>query len=278
MIMEVRYPAHPAEFKTYDTARLRQDYLIEQVFEVGEMKLVYSHVDRIIIGGVCPADAPLALEVGKELGAEYFMERRELGLINIGGAGSVSIDGTTYDLGPRDGLYIGMGAKDVLFASVDSANPSKFYCNSAPAHKSYPTKKVSIDDAQQVKLGSRAESNQRIIYQYVHPAVLESCQLVMGLTILEPENVWNTMPCHTHDRRMEVYLYFDLPEDAAVFHFLGEPTETRHIVVRNEQAVIMPSYSIHSGVGTTNYTFIWGMVGENQTFTDMDGVPMSVLQ
>lgn len=276
--MEVRYPAHPAEFKTYDTARLRQDYLIEQVFEAGKMKLVYSHVDRIIICGVCPADAPLALEAGKELGAEYFMERREMGVINIGGAGSVTIDGTTYDLGPRDGIYIGMGAKDVSFASVDSANPAKFYCNSAPAHKAYPTKMVSLDDAQQVKLGSRAESNQRIIYQYVHPAVLESCQLVMGLTILEPENVWNTMPCHTHDRRMEVYMYFDLPEDAAVFHFIGEPTETRHIVMRNEQAVIMPSYSIHSGVGTTNYTFIWGMVGENQTFTDMDNVPMSVLQ
>ncbi len=276
--MEVRYPAHPAEFKTCDTVRLRQDYLIEQLFEVGKMKLVYSHVDRIIIGGVCPADAPLALEVGKELGAEYFMERRELGLINIGGAGSVTIDGTTYDLGSRDGLYIGMGAKEVTFASADSANPAKFYCNSAPAHRNYPTKKISIEDAQQVKLGSQAESNTRTIYQYVHPAVLESCQLVMGFTILEPANVWNTMPCHTHDRRMEVYMYFDLPEDAVVFHFVGEPTETRHIVVRNEQAVIMPSYSIHSGVGTTNYTFVWGMVGENQTFTDMDHVPMDVLK
>ncbi len=270
--MEVRYPAHPAEFKTCDTVRLRQDYLIEQLFEVGKMKLVYSHVDRIIIGGVCPADAPLALEVGKELGAEYFMERRELGLINIGGAGSVTIDGTTYDLGSRDGLYIGMGAKEVTFASADSANPAKFYCNSAPAHRNYPTKKISIEDAQQVKLGSQAESNKRTIYQYVHPAVLESCQLVMGFTILEPANVWNTMPCHTHDRRMEVYMYFDLPEDAVVFHFVGEPTETRHIVVRNEQAVIMPSYSIHSGVGTTNYTFVWGMVGENQTFDDMDHI------
>ena len=276
--MEVRYPAHPAEFKTYDTARLRQDYLIEQLFEAGDMKLVYSHVDRIIVGGVCPADAPLALEAGKELGAEYFMERREMGLINIGGAGSVTIDGTTYDLGPRDGMYIGMGAKDISFTSADSAKPAKFYCNSAPAHKGYPTRKISIDDARQVKLGSKAESNTRTIYQYVHPAVLESCQLVMGLTILEPENVWNTMPCHTHERRMEVYLYFDLPEDAAVFHFAGEPTETRHLIVRNEQAVISPSYSIHTGVGTTNYTFIWGMVGENQTFTDMDGVPMDVLR
>jgi 4-deoxy-L-threo-5-hexosulose-uronate ketol-isomerase len=181
-------------------------------------------------------------------------------------------------MGPRDGIYIGMGAKEITFASTDQNAPAKFYCNSAPAHKSYPTTKVSLGDAKQVKLGSRAESNQRIIYQYVHPAVLESCQLVMGLTILEPENVWNTMPCHTHDRRMEVYMYFDLPEDAVVFHFMGEPDETRHVVMRNEQAIIMPSYSIHSGVGTTNYTFIWGMVGENQTFTDMDHVPMSVLQ
>ena len=219
--MDIRYPAHPAEFKTYDTERLREEYLIEKLFVPGEITLVYSHVDRIIVGGVCPTTTSLALEAGKELGAEYFMERRELGLINIGGAGSVTIDGTTYDLGPRDGLYIGMGAQKVSFASADSANPAKFYCNSAPAHTGYPTKKISIDDAQQVKLGSRAESNQRTIYQYVHPAVLESCQLVMGVTILEPENVWNTMPCHTHDRRMEVYMYFDLPEDAVVW--LSEP-------------------------------------------------------
>lgn len=276
--MDIRYPAHPRDFKHYTTEDLRRYYLIDTLFVPGEAQLVYSHVDRIIVGGICPAEEALSLQAGKELGAEYFLERREMGVINIGGQGSVVVDGTTYAMGPRDGIYIGMGAKDISFTSADQNVPAKFYCNSAPAHKSYPTTKVSLDDAKQVKLGSRAESNQRIIYQYVHPAVLESCQLVMGLTILEPENVWNTMPCHTHDRRMEVYMYFDLPEDAVVFHFMGEATETRHIVMRNEQAVIMPSYSIHSGVGTTNYTFIWGMVGENQTFTDMDHVPMNVLQ
>jgi 4-deoxy-L-threo-5-hexosulose-uronate ketol-isomerase len=276
--MEIRYPAHPEDFKTYTTEQIRKDYLIEKLFEPGKMNLTYSHVDRIIVGGVCPANDVLALEGGKELASEYFLERRELGLINIGSQGMVTVDGTAYELGPQDGLYIGMGAKEVAFTSADENSPAKFYFCSAPAHHSYPTKRVTLEDAKQVHLGSRKESNQRIIYQYVHPAVLQSCQLVMGMTILEPENVWNTMPCHTHDRRMEVYMYFDLPEDAVVFHLFGEPAETRHIVMRNEQAVIMPSWSIHSGVGTTNYTFIWGMVGENQTFTDMDHVPMDVLR
>ena len=275
--MEVRYPAHPEQFKTLTTAALRKEYLIEDLFVPGTTRLVYSHVDRIIVGGICPVGEAVKLEAGKELGAESFLERREMGLINIGGNGTVNIDGTDYVLDSRDGLYVGMGAKALSFRSADAGRPAKFYFNSAPAHHSYPTKKVGLNDAKQVKLGSLAESNTRTIYQYVHPAVLESCQLVMGLTILEPHNVWNTMPCHTHERRMEVYFYFDLPEDAAVFHLTGEPTETRHLVVRNEQAVISPSYSIHSGVGTTNYTFIWGMVGENQTFTDMDHVPMNEL-
>ena len=276
--MEIRYPAHPEDFKTYDTAKLRQEYLIEGLFTPGDLKLVYSQIDRIIVGGVCPTTAALRLEGGKALGSDFFLQRRELGVINIGGPGVVTLDGQDYPLDTRDGLYVGMGVKEVAFASTDSAQPTKFYLNSAPAHHAYPTQKISLSDAKQVKLGSRQESNQRIIYQYVHPAVLPSCQLVMGMTILEPENVWNTMPCHTHERRMEVYLYFNLPEQAVVFHFTGTPTETRHIVVRNEQAVISPSYSIHSGVGTADYTFIWGMVGENQTFTDMDNVPMSVLR
>ena len=276
--METRYPAHPKDFQTYTTEAIRRDYLIEHLFEPGNMQLVYSHVDRIIVGGVCPQHAALALEAGKELGAAYFLERRELGTINIGGRGTVTVDGAAYILGPNDGLYIGLGAKEVSFTSENGNNPAKFYCNSAPAHHQYPTVRVTLEDAKQVHLGSRKESNQRIIYQYVHPAVLQSCQLVMGMTILEPENVWNTMPCHTHERRMEVYMYFNLSEDAVVFHFLGEPAETRHVVIRNEQAVIMPSWSIHAGVGTTNYTFIWGMVGENQTFTDMDNVPMDALR
>ncbi len=275
--MEVRYPAHPKDFTTLTTEKLRQDYLIENLFVPGHTRLVYSHVDRIIVGGVCPSNTAIQLEAGKQLGAEYFLERREMGLINVGSKGAVTIDGTEYTLEPRDGLYIGKGAREISFSSADADSPAKFYFNSAPAHHSYPTKKVGLNDAKQVHLGSLAESNTRTIYQYVHPAVLESCQLVMGLTILEPNNVWNTMPCHTHERRMEVYFYFDLPEDAVVVHLTGEPTETRHIIVRNEQAVISPSYSIHSGVGTTNYTFIWGMVGENQTFTDMDHVSMGDL-
>jgi len=276
--MESRYPAHPEEFKTYTTERLRKEYLIENLFEPGNVNLVYSHIDRIIVGGACPATSALSLEAGKEIGVDFFLERRELGIINIGAKGTVTVDGKEFVLEPRDGLYVGMGAKDVAFTSADSSDPAKFYLISAPAHAAYPTVNVSISDARQVHLGSLEESNKRTIYQYVHPDVLKSCQLVMGMTILEPCNVWNTMPCHTHDRRMEVYMYFDLPEDAVVFHFVGEPTETRHIVVRNEQAVVSPSYSIHSGVGTTNYTFIWGMLGENQTFTDMDDVPMDVLK
>jgi 4-deoxy-L-threo-5-hexosulose-uronate ketol-isomerase len=276
--METRYPAHPEDFKTYTTERIRKDYIIEKLFEPGNVNLVYSHVDRIIVGGVCPTTSPLVLEGGRELGSGYFLERREVGFINIGGQGTVTVDGTVYELGGRDGLYIGMGAREVSFTSADANNPAKLYFNSAPAHQSYPTKKVSLADANQLHLGSLEESNKRTIYQYVHPDVLKSCQLVMGMTILDPCNVWNTMPCHTHERRMEVYMYFDLPENAVVFHLFGEPTETRHVVMRNEQAVIMPSWSIHSGVGTTNYTFIWGMVGENQTFTDMDNVPMSELR
>ena len=276
--MEIRYPTHPRDFQHYTTAQIRQDYLIEHVFQPGELRLTYSQIDRIIVGGACPTDGALVLEGGQELGSAFFLERRELGVINLGGPGTVTADGVAYALNTRDGLYLGMGVKEVAFTSAQSAAPAKFYFNSAPAHAAYPNKQITLADAKQVKLGSKQESNQRTIYQYVHPAVLPSCQLVMGLTMLEPENVWNTMPCHTHDRRMEVYLYFNLPDNAVVFHFMGEPTETRHVVIRNEQAVIMPSWSIHAGVGTTNYAFIWGMVGENQTFTDMDHVPMTTLR
>jgi 4-deoxy-L-threo-5-hexosulose-uronate ketol-isomerase len=276
--MEIRYPAHPHDFKTYTSKEIRRDYLIEDLFKPGKIRMVYSHSDRIIVAGICPGATPLPLEAGKELGTEFFLARRELGIINIGGGGTVTVDGKVYDLDHRGGLYLGMGAKEILFSSADGEKPAKFYCNSAPAHRSHSSRLVSIQDARRVELGLLAESNQRVIYQYIHPEVLETCQLVMGMTILEPGCVWNTMPCHTHDRRMEVYLYFDLPENAVVFHLMGEPDETRHIVVRNEQAVISPSYSIHSGVGTSRYTFIWGMVGENQTFTDMDFVEMDDLR
>ena len=276
--MEVRYAANPKDVKLYDTRRLRDEFLIEDLFPSDAVKMVYSHIDRIIVGGVVPATKPIALEAGSEIRAEYFLERRELGVINIGGKGTVTVDGTAYELDNRDGLYVGMGAKEIIFASADAKSPAKFYFNSAPAHAAYPTVKVGLAKARRVELGSQAEANKRTIYQYIHPEVLQSCQLVMGMTVLEQGSVWNTMPSHTHDRRMEVYLYLNMPEDAVVFHFMGEPSETRHIVVRNEQAVISPSWSIHSGVGTRNYAFIWGMCGENQTFTDMDHIPMAELK
>ena len=276
--MEIRNGTHPQDAKHYTTERIREEYLIPQVFIPGEIKLVYSHVDRMIAGGACPVQKPLTLEAGREIGADFFLARREMGIINIGGKGAVRLDGQPYSLDTRDGLYVGMGIKDVSFESENPENPAKFYINSAPAHASYPTVKIEISKASPRHLGSPEKSNERTIYQYVHPNVCKSCQLVMGLTILEPCNVWNTMPCHTHERRMEVYLYFNMNEDARVIHLMGEPDETRHIIVKNEQAVISPSWSIHSGVGTSNYTFIWGMAGENQTFDDMDEVSMNTLK
>ncbi|MBP7177212.1 MAG: 5-dehydro-4-deoxy-D-glucuronate isomerase [Thermoclostridium sp.] len=276
--MEIRNSTHPQDAKHYTTQRLREEYLIPQVFIPGEIKLVYSHVDRMIAGGACPIDRPLTLEAGKEIGADFFLARREMGIINIGGKGTVTLDGQVYTLDARDGLYVGMGTKEVLFESENAVNPAKFYINSAPAHATWPTVKIEISKARPNHLGSPEKSNERTIYQYVHPNVCKSCQLVMGLTILEPCNMWNTMPTHTHERRMEVYLYFNMEEDTRVLHFMGEPDETRHIVVKNEQAVISPSWSIHSGVGTSSYTFIWGMAGENQTFNDMDNVSMDTLR
>ena len=246
--MEIRNSTHPQDAKHYTTERLRKEYLIPQVFVPGEIKLVYSHVDRMIAGGACPTDKPLVLEAGKEIGADYFLARREMGIINIGGKGTVKLDGEEFVLDSRDGLYVGMGIQDVSFESENPCNPAKFYLNSAPAHASYPTVKIEISKANPNHLGSLEQSNERTIYQYVHPAVCKSCQLVMGLTILEPNNVWNTMPCHTHERRMEVYLYFNMKK-TRVIHLMGEPNETRHIIVKNEQAVISPSWSIHSGEG-----------------------------
>jgi 4-deoxy-L-threo-5-hexosulose-uronate ketol-isomerase len=275
--MEVRSGANPKDFKNYTTERIREDFLIQDLFVSGEIKLVYSQIDRIITGAACPV-APLTLEAGAELRAAYFLERREMGIINIGPKGTVSVDGQPYELDSRDGLYIGKGAKEIVFTSADPQAPAKFYFNSAPAHQTYPTRKILLSETAAQHLGSLNESNERTIHKYIHPDGVKSCQLVMGMTILEPGNMWNTMPCHTHDRRMEVYLYFNIPDDAVVFHLMGEPGETRHVVMRNEQAVISPSWSIHSGVGTKNYTFIWGMVGENQVFSDMDAVPMSQLK
>lgn len=271
--MELRTASSPKDVKHYTTDRLREEFLISDLFKTDEIKTVYSHIDRIITGSVVPVN-PIALTAGEEIRAEYFLQRREIGIINIGGKGSVTVDGTVYELEYKDGIYIGMGAKDVVFASLEESKPAKFYFNSAPAHMTYPTVHIKPENCIQVELGSLEQSNHRVITKYILPGQVESCQLVMGMTSLKPGSVWNTMPCHTHDRRMEVYLYFEMPEDALVFHYMGEPTETRHIVMRNEQAVISPSWSIHSGSGTRNYTFIWGMVGENQDFDDMDGVAM----
>ena len=280
--MEVRPGANPVDVKTYDTDRLRHDFLIQDLFVADQIKTVYSQIDRIIVGAATPAKNTLALEAGAELRAQYFLERREMGIINIGGGGTVTVDGKDYKFKYKDGMYIGMGAKEIKFASDDSSNPAKFYFNSAPAHKTYPT--VFIDPDKDIlpenkkELGCLESANHRTINKYILPGQVESCQLEMGMTCLEPGSVWNTMPCHTHDRRMEVYLYFEVPDDAVVFHYMGEPTETRHIVMRNEEAVISPSWSIHSASATHAYTFIWGMVGENQDFDDMDHVDMKDLR
>ncbi|KQC10480.1 MAG: 5-keto-4-deoxyuronate isomerase [Candidatus Cloacimonas sp. SDB] len=276
--MQIRDGVNAKDFKHYTTERIRNDFLITDLFTKSEINMTYSNIDRIIAGSACPLEKPLRLEAGKEIGAEYFLERRELGVINIGGKGTVKVDDKKYQLESRDGLYVGMGAKEVSFESENSDGYAKFYLVSAPAHRTYPNVKININDAKPQHAGSLDNSNKRTIYKYVHPDVAKSCQLLMGMTLLEPKNVWNTMPCHTHARRMEVYLYFDMSEDDVVFHLMGEPDETRHIVVRNEQAVINPSWSIHSGVGTGNYTFIWGMIGENQTFSDMDDVCMKDLK
>ena len=281
--MEVRYATGPNDMKYYTTQRLREEYLIPEVFKADEVTYVYSHYDRIITGGAMPVKGALELSAGDELRAEYFLQRREMGVINIGGAGKVTVDGKVYEVANADGMYIGRGKKDIIFESVDASNPAKFYFNSTPAHKEYKTvliKKegqaaedvVIVKDENKVELGSLEQSNHRVICKYILPGQVESCQLVMGMTSLKPGSVWNSMPCHTHDRRMEVYLYFGLAEDAYVMHYMGEPQETRHIVMRNEQAVISPSWSIHAGSGTQSYTFIWGMAGENQDFGDMDNV------
>ena len=270
MKLETRYAHHPEDVKTYDTETLRRHFLVEQVFVSGELKLVYSHVDRVVFGGAVPTVAALALHGGKEFGTPNFLDRRELGVINLGASGRVVVDGKAHVLANGDGLYVGQGTGSVEFESDNPAQPAKFYLMSSPAHARYPTVHITRATANPKKLGAPETCNVRTIYQYVHPAVCQSCQLVMGVTVLEPGSVWNTYPPHTHERRMEVYLYFGMAESTRVFHLHGQPSETRHIVMANEQAVISPSWSIHSGVGSGAYSFIWGMAGENQTFEDMD--------
>ena len=270
--MEIRNAANPKDVKKYDTDRLREEFHISKLFTKDNVRMVYSHIDRIITAGLMPVYQELKLEGGKELASDYFLERREMGCINIGGKGIITVDGTEYEMNPRDGIYIGRGNKEIKFKCIDIENPPKFYVSSCPAHKEYPIVKIDITKAKKVPCGSVEDCNKRVINQYIHPEVMQSCQLSMGLTQLEVGSNWNTMPCHTHDRRMEVYMYLDMDENDVVFHMMGEPDETRHIIMHNEEAVISPSWSIHSGVGTRNYSFIWAMCGENQEFDDMDHI------
>ncbi len=265
-----RYASSPEAVKKYDTQELRNEFLIDDLMQEDEVVLVYSHYDRYIAGSAVPVKGDLALETIDPLKAPYFLERRELGIINVGGSGSVIVEGTTYELGFKDALYIGAGNKEVIFKSDDSSNPAKFYLNSAPAHTTYPTKKVSLAEANKLQLGTMETANHRTVNQMIIGSVVTTCQLQMGMTELKPGSVWNTMPAHVHDRRMEVYFYLDIPENQAVCLFMGQPQETRHIWMNNHQAVISPPWSIHSGSGTSNYTFIWGMAGENLDYGDMD--------
>jgi 4-deoxy-L-threo-5-hexosulose-uronate ketol-isomerase len=278
--MEVRQAINSEYAKTLDTEGLRKAFLVDQVFERDVLKLTYSHLDRIIVGGVMPVARAVEVpsSLGKTIGVSYLLERRELGAINIGCDGWVDVDGTRYTVRNEEAIYIGQGTQAIAFGSDDAARPARFYLNCAPAHTSYPTRTISLAQASPQTLGDPATSNRRTIYKFIVPEVLPTCQLSMGMTKLEAGSLWNTMPCHTHERRMEVYFYFNVADDAAVFHMMGEPNETRHILVHNEQAVISPSWSIHSGVGTQAYTFIWGMVGENQVFSDMDHIAVRDLR
>ena len=272
--MDIRYSANQKDVKRYTTQELRDEFLITGLYQPDRVVAVYSHVDRMVTFGCMPVTREISLDDGIEVyanfGTNYILQRREIGIFNIGGKGSIKVDGTVYELDYKDCLYITMGAKEVLFSSADGSHPAKFYMVSAPAHSAYETKLLTLADAAKRPVGDAKTSNKRVINQFIHPDVLKTCQLCMGMTVLEPGSVWNTMPSHTHGRRMEIYTYFEVPEDQVVFHFMGEGDETRHIVMHNEDAVISPSWSIHSGAGTSNYTFIWAMGGENQEFDDMD--------
>lgn len=275
---ELRYASHPGDAKAYDTEKLRKEFLIKDIFTANDVNLVYTLTDRMIVGGIMPVDVSLKLETFVHLKSDYFLERREIGIINIGGQGIIIADSVEYNLGQKDAIYIGRGVKEVVFKSLDKANPAKFYINSTPAHHSYPTKLVKLQNANKIEIGSKVDSNERTIYQLIIDGIVDVCQVQMGLTILHSGSVWNTMPPHTHNRRMEVYFYFDLEEGHSISHFMGEPNETRHIYLKNEQAVISPSWSIHCGAGTKNYTFIWGMAGENLDYNDMDKLSISDLK
>jgi 4-deoxy-L-threo-5-hexosulose-uronate ketol-isomerase len=280
--MDIRYSVNQRDFKRYTTEEVRGEFLIENLYKKDEVVAVYSHVDRMVTLGCMPVNEAVSISKGIDVwanfGTDYFLERREIGIFNIGGAGKIKADGEVFEMGYKDCLYITKGTKEVTFESNSPENPAKYYMVSAPAHTSYKTTFISIEKAAKKPLGSMETSNKRVINQFIHPDVLQTCQLSMGMTVLEPGSVWNTMPAHTHERRMEIYMYFEVPENQVVFHMMGEGQETRHIVMQNEQAVISPSWSIHSGAGTSNYTFIWAMGGENQAFDDMDNIATTDLR
>ena len=280
--MDIRYSSNPRDVKRYTTQELRDEFLIQNLYVPDTVQATYSHVDRMVVMGIMPVKETVPIDKGIDVwanfGTRYFLERREAGIFNLGGKGFIEVDGIRYDLGYEDCLYIAMGAEKVSFGSVDGADPARFYLASTPAHKACSTILLTMEKANHRPCGEAAQSNQRVINQFIHPDVLETCQLLMGLTQLSPGSVWNTMPAHTHERRMEVYTYFNIPEGNVVFHMMGQGQETRHIVMQNFDAVISPSWSIHSGCGTANYTFIWAMGGENQAFDDMDNLKPSELK
>lgn len=276
--MQQIHAIHPDDFKNYLTEDIRKNFLLEDIFQPGQINFVYTHYDRMIVGGAMPLNDKIDLPNFDILRAEYFLERREMGIINVGGEGTITADGQNFRLSKLDCLYLGKGVQQVSFLSTDKNNPAVFYILSAPAHAKYETTLLQRKDAESNTLGSLETSNHRTIYRYIHKNGIQSCQLVMGLTILEKGSVWNTIPPHTHDRRMEVYFYFDVQENQIVFHYMGQPNETRHIVMKNHQAVVSPPWSIHAGSGTSNYGFIWGMAGENLEYSDMDGIQLHELK
>lgn len=276
--MEVRHPTHPKDATNYTPDRLREEYLLEDLMQEDELNLVYTHHDRMIAGGAVPVNKELTLGTYEALKSDYFLERRELGIINVGDKGQVTVDGDEFTLANKECLYVGRGKQDVSFKSSDSGSPAHFYLVSTLAHKEYPTQKATIEDATVEDLGSGDACNERTINKFIHPDGIQSCQLDMGYTELKKGSIWNTMPAHTHDRRSEIYFYFDLPEDQRLFHYMGQPDDTRHLVMANEQGVISPSWSIHAGAGTLPYCFVWAMAGENQSFADMDHVDLDELK
>ena len=274
---DIRFAIDPVSANTMNTAELRENFLIDDLFSLGNVNWTYTHYDRMAVGSAMPGGSPLKLEAIKPTGTENFLDRREMIAANIGGPGTITVDGVAQAVGTKDMLYVGMGTKEVLFASDNVDTPAKFYLLSAPAHASHPTKLIRQSDAKRLDLGSKEAANERSIFQFVNADSVKTCQLVVGLTSFAPGSVWNTMPAHVHDRRMEAYLYFELDPEAVVVHLMGEPDETRHLIVRNEQAIISPPWSIHSGAGTGSYTFIWAMAGDNIDYTDVEKIGMDEL-